>query len=75
MPDWLYRVVGLWVRREACRLAAQALRATDIEEGYMPLMWSMTVFFEDYLLMGASGTREAFGPKDPTELRDSSAAA
>ena len=65
----IYRLLGYWIRRDACRLAAQALRATDVEDGYAPRIWSLAVFFEKYLLEGAEGTAEDFGPKDPVELK------
>ncbi len=64
----LYRLFGFWIRREACRLAAQALRATDIDEGYAPRIWSLTVFFENYMLEGAEGTQADFGPPEAVEF-------
>lgn len=64
----LYWLFGYWIRRDACRLAAQALKATDVEDGYTPRIWSLTVFFECYLLSGASNTKADFGPPEPTEL-------
>lgn len=66
----LYRLFGYWIRRDACRLAAQALRATDIEDGYAPRIWSLTVFFERYLIFGAQDTLPDFGPPEPTQLRE-----
>jgi hypothetical protein len=68
--QWLYNLVGYFVRREACRLAAAAIRQTDVEAGYMPRLWSMTVFFEMYILAGHDGTREDFGPKEPVKLEE-----
>lgn len=65
----LYALFGYWIRRDACRLAAQALRAQDVDEGYTPRLWSLTVFFEMYLLGGSNGTVENFGPKEPVDLK------
>lgn len=67
-PSLFYRVFGYWIRKEACRLAARAFRESDSEH-FSPRMWSMTVFFERYLLHGADATEEDFGPKDPVMLR------
>lgn len=64
----LDRLLSFMVRREACRLAAQALRATDAADGYAPRLWSLAVFFENYLTDGAAGTRDDFGPPDPIKL-------
>lgn len=70
MPDWLYRFLGFWVRREACKLAAICMskRLEDDSEGICPKLWSITVFFEQYMLTGAENTAEDFGPKEPVEL-------
>ena len=68
MSALFYRLFGYWVRLQACKLAAQALRATDAADGYAPRLWSLAVFFEMYLLEGSSGTSEDFGPKEPAEL-------
>lgn len=40
------------------------------DEGITPRMWSVTVFFESYLLEGAEGTREEFGPREVIELKE-----
>lgn len=40
------------------------------DEGITPRMWSVTVFFENYLAEGAEGTREEFGPREAIELRE-----
>lgn len=69
-PSLVYCVLGYWIRKDACRLAAQALRATDIEDGYAPRIWSLAVFFERYLLFGAVDTKPDFGPKEPVELKE-----
>lgn len=58
------------IRRDACRLAAQAFRMTDAETSYTPLLWSMTVFFEEYLRHGSAHTLADFGPKEPVALRE-----
>ena len=69
MGDLTYRLFRYWIRRDACRLAAQALRATDVADGYAPRIWSLAVFFERYLCEGANETAEDFGPKAPVELK------
>lgn len=73
MSGFLYRIFGYWVRRDACRLAAQALRATDVDDGYAPRIWSLTVFFEMYLLGGVEETRADFGPPPPIEIKEATA--
>jgi hypothetical protein len=40
------------------------------DEGITPRVWSVTVFFENYLLTGAEGTRIEFGPHEPVELKN-----
>jgi hypothetical protein len=65
----LYRLLGFCVRREACRLAAQAVQGPwSKDRDIAHLLWSLTVFFEDYMLKGAANTQEDFGPKEPVEL-------
>lgn len=39
------------------------------DEGITSRMWSVTVFFENYLCGGASGTQEEFGPREAVELK------
>jgi hypothetical protein len=56
------------VRIKACELAALVLSTKKDGEDLVPLAWSLAVFFEMYILKGAEGTREDFGPKDPVEL-------
>ena len=70
-PSILYRLFGYWVRLEACRLAALAVsRVTGPEEGWAPKVWSLTVFFESYLLGGSGAAAADFGPKEAVELKD-----
>lgn len=64
-----YRLFGFWVRREACRLAATARQRQEEEVFLTPRLWAMTVFFEKYLIEGAEGTMEDFGPKEPVKLK------
>ena len=59
----------LWYRRKACALAARALRATDVGDGYAPRIWSLAVFFEMYLRDGSAGTRKDFAPKKPVKFK------
>ena len=69
-PSLLYRLFGYWIRRDACRLAAQAVRSADVEDGWAPRIWSLTVFFETYLCGGAGATIEDFGPKEPADIKE-----
>lgn len=69
MGNLIYRFFGYWIRRDACRLAAQAIRSSDTQENWTPRIWSLAVFFENYLCAGAEGTREDFGPPEPVELK------
>lgn len=60
-----------FARKEACKLAAIAMQGA-CGEGHGDIgqrLWSLAVFFEMYLTIGAEGTRADFGPKEPTELR------
>lgn len=46
----LYRLLGYFIRRDACRLAAQAFYGNAPADGtYTPRLWSLTVFFEQYV--------------------------
>lgn len=66
----LYRLFGWWFRWQACKLAALAFSRHEPDgEGICPRLWSTTVFFETYMLEGASNTLEDFGPKQPVELK------
>lgn len=67
---WWYHLFGYWIRRDACRLAAMALRDRDTEDGYVPRLWSLTVFFESYLVQGSDATHKDFGPKDPVSITE-----
>ena len=41
----------------------------DCKEGDIAQrVWSLAVFFEQYMLTGAKGTRDDFGPKEPVKL-------
>jgi len=63
-----YSKRGFQVRREACRLAAQVMagRPNDTPS---PLIWSLSVFFEKYILEGAAKTQKDFGPKKAAKLK------
>ncbi len=67
-----YRVFGWWVRWQACKMASQTVAAwrEAPNEGLAPKIWSVTVFFEQYMLKGADGTKDDFGPKEPVELKN-----
>lgn len=66
-----YRLFGWWIRMRACEMASRVMQGqgfgTD-DEGPCPRLWSCTVLFEQYILCGAEGTHEDFGPKDPVSL-------
>lgn len=65
----IYRLFGFWVRREACRLAAQAVQGPwSKDRDVSHLLWSLTVFFESYMERGAADTQQDFGPKEPVDL-------
>ncbi len=70
-PGIFYRMFGWWVRWQACKMAAQTVAAWNEvpDEGLTPKLWSVTVFFEMYILGGAGATQEEFGPKEAVELR------
>lgn len=57
------RLFNFFVRREACRLAALSM-PSDWKDGSFAIhIWSLAVFFEQYMREGENGTREDFGPK------------
>jgi hypothetical protein len=65
----LQRMFGYWVRREACRLAAQAAQGPWSQgRDVSHLLWSLAVFFENYIRHGQSETMRDFGPKGPVDL-------
>lgn len=72
----LYRLFGWWYRWQACKMAAQTVAAwCEVpDEGLTPKLWSVTVFFEQYMRLGADGTLDDFGPKEPVKLNAVSAA-
>lgn len=57
------------IREIACQCAAQAICCRQDGEAPVPMLWSMAVFFETYILEGSAGTSEEFGPSDPVELK------
>jgi len=63
--DWLRLRRGLAIRREACRLAAVVAAGNPMTG---PRLWSLTVFFEEYMRRGATGTMANFGPTAPVNL-------
>lgn len=69
-PPVMYRVFEYWVRREACRLAAQAAQGQCGEGQIAQRLWSLCIFFENYLWAGAAGTQQDFGYKEPVTLRE-----
>jgi hypothetical protein len=69
MPSLAYRLFGYWIRRDACRLAATAAQGQCGDGPVAERLWSLTVFFENYLWEGAEGTRDDFGYKEPVTSR------
>lgn len=59
---------GLSIRREACRLAAITLQGQGNEGELCPRLWSITVFYEQYMRKGARRTQKDFGPKKPIKI-------
>lgn len=57
------------IRIKACECAAKAISARQTGECILPMLWSMTVFFEQYIHEGSDGTRKDFGPEEPIELK------
>lgn len=52
----------------ACELAALVMSGRG-DETPVPMIWSLTVFFEEYITKGAPGTAKNFGPKKPAKLK------
>jgi len=69
MRDITYKIFGFWIRREACRMAATAMQNHRAEDELCPRAWSLTVFFESYMVYGSDWTMEGFGPKEPVDLK------
>lgn len=65
----MYRIFGWWVRWQACKMAAVAIQNHEDDDAIVPRVWSLTVFFENYIMEGAEGTKEDFGPKEPADLK------
>lgn len=49
-------------------MAALAIQNHTDESCIAPRVWSLTVFFELYMMQGAENTKEDFGPKEPVAL-------
>jgi len=64
-------MIGWWVRWQACKMAAQVMQGrVNGDEAITPLVWSLTVFFEQYLRGGADNTLADFGPKEAIQLKE-----
>lgn len=61
--------MGKKTRIKACELAAQVMAGRPNEVSFCPTLWSLTVFFEEYIKKGAEGTLKDFGPKKPAKLK------
>lgn len=71
-PRLSYRLFGWWYRWQACKMAARVMQAQGMgtdNEGPTPRIFSITVYFEQYMLEGEDGTADDFGPKEPVELK------
>ena len=68
----MYRLFGWWYRWQACKMAAAVMSNHGIpsDEALAPLAWSLTVYFESYMVHGSDWTSEEFGPKAPVQLRE-----
>lgn len=66
--EYASREEGITIRTEACRLAA-LIMAGRPDDSPAPLIWSLSVFFEKYIMEGCEATVKEFGPKRPTRLR------
>jgi hypothetical protein len=65
----IYGLFGWWFRWQACKMAAISIQGQILNGDVCQRLWSATVFFEKYMLDGADGTAEDFGPKDPIVLK------
>ena len=57
------------IREVACQCSSVAVTALPGDADVVPLLWAMTVFFEQYILKGAAGTQRRWGPKEPVRLK------
>jgi len=64
-----YRLFGWWYRWQACKMAAKVMHGCGEREGLCPTLWSMTTYFEMYMLEGSNNTLEDFGPKEAVKLK------
>jgi hypothetical protein len=55
-------------RIKACKLAAKVMAGRP-DDQVVPMLWSLCVFFENYIDCGAKWTQKDFGPKKPVKLR------
>lgn len=55
-------------RIKACELAAQVMAGRP-DDTPAPLIWSLSVFFENYIDCGARATAKDFGPKKAVKLK------
>lgn len=67
----MYRLFAWWVRWQACKMAARTIAGwnTGPDKGLCPRVWSLAVFFEEYMRGGAERTRADFGPADTEVIR------
>ena len=69
----IYKILGWWIRWQACKMAAQVMYGCGEDEGICPRLWSLVVFFETYITSGSAGTLDDFGPNEPVELKTTDA--
>lgn len=55
------------IREVACQRSSVAITALPGDDDVVPALWSMTLFFEQYITRGALATRRAWGPKQPAK--------
>lgn len=67
-----YALFGWWYRWQACKMASTVLsnRNHGDDRALAPICWSLSVFFELYMLHGADYTENEFGPKEPVEIKE-----
>lgn len=57
-------------RQLACQLAAQVMQGAGVTDRPLaPMLWSLAVFFEEYIETGSVGTQKDFGYKKPPKLK------
>lgn len=63
-----YKLFGWLVRWQACKMTALAIHGHKWDGELGHHAWSLTILFEQYMITGADGTMDDFGPKEPINL-------